>query len=255
MKRFKKVVLGMLMMSLLVSGMITSQAIPATAAIESEKQSGVVSICSSVSSPLSEIQYKKFMSYLTEEFAPEMKSEWEKALEERQSVQPVCEITVTEGTITLSDGINIDGQTTIGAGDLEITPVSAEDLKEMLDKADLPEGATVEAFTVNSSSTDQKSLSIIAVGKSDTKVVKSEPGTDNEASQKENVTVSISTAGGPGSDENFKNQLNLQDELDQAITSNDSKAINTVLGKMLTNYKQITEDIKSNLAKVETTDK
>jgi hypothetical protein len=228
-KRVKKMMLGMLMMSMLVSGMITSHSSPAAAESQPEKQSVVVSTCSSVSSPLSEVQYKKFMSYLTQEYAPEMKTEWEKALEERHNVQPV----IMAGTVTLSESINkIDGKTT-------------EDIKILLDKAGIPEGAKVEAYKANIFNTEPKEITLT--------VLKTDTGSDKNADQEKDNMVSIRFKG-PVEDENFITQLKLQIELDQAITSNDSKAINTVLGKMLTNYKQITEDMKSNLSNVENTD-
>jgi len=226
-KALKKMAVGMLVISMLVSGALTTNISTALAADEPEKQSVVVSGCITTSPFMSEIQYQKFMSYLTQEYAPEIKADWDKAFVERKSIQPELSLQIKQGTITSNQDIEITYSSTVADGDLKLVPGSSEDIKQMLDNTATPTTSKIQTFAVN--------------------------GTGND--QNESEVISIGVTGTPETDENLVAQLNLQNELDQAITSNDSKAINTVLGKMLTNYTQITEEIKNNLSKVAITDK
>lgn len=244
-KKVKKVMLGMLMMSMLVSGMVMSQTNPAAAASDDEITSVVVSSCNRFSAPLSEIQYQKFMSYLTQEYAPELKTEWEKAFAERQSIEPDIQI---EGVVVSGEGITA----TNAAGEINFTPVSAEDLEKM--KANLPEGTVIEAWE-GRSSVDSEAVTIVKVAKNGT--VNANTAVEQKAAQTEDsVCVTITgTAEGTSENEKYTTLLNLQDELDQALTNNDSALINNVLGKMLANYKEMTEDIKTGLSNVVVTEK
>lgn len=196
-KTVKKMMLGMLVLSILVNCALISNPSTADAADTAELQTVVVT--GVMSSPaLSEIQYQKFMSYLTQEYAPEMKAAWQQACVDRQSIQSDIDVQFQPGTTFTS---------------------STAAVNDSITKA--------KSFTVNSTVNDKK----------------------------ESGVISISIAESPENNVEFINQLNLQNELDQAIINNDSKAINNILGKMLTDYKQITEDMKNNLSKVEITDK
>lgn len=245
-KKAKKVMMGMLMMSMLVSGALAYQTGIAVAASEPENKS--VTISSTGSMPgFSQVQYKKFMSYLTQEYAPQLQTEWEKAIYERQRVQPVLQI--KEATTDV-DGIKADVKTSGGTEDLNLkfTPVSDEELKKILANTDLPEGAKVTAYKAEG--TDGKVVSV-TIETNDTDKAKAGNVQVTGCNGLNNVSIFMDSNG----EEVISAEQKLQNELDQAITDNDSKAIKTVLGEMLNNYKQTTEDLKTALSKVEATQK
>ncbi len=216
-KHVKKVVLGMLMVSALLGGMLSGQVMPASAADEPDNPTIVVS--SSTSTMLSDVQYKKYMSYLTQEYAPELTTEWGKAIEDRQSIQPVVKV---DGTVKFE-----------GSGD-----VLPEDLKVELDDAELTEGTKVGTCTVSDIADDGSAPCIVTITSS--------TGNSDEISS-DSITVCIASSA--------TDDPAIQDELDQAITSNDDQAVKSALTKMLDNYKQVTEDLKNALSKVEATTK
>jgi len=245
-KRAKKIIVGMMMMSMLVGGALVYQA--GTAAAASNTENETVTISSTCSMPsFSQIQYKKFMSYLTKEYAPQLQTEWEKAIDERQSIQPVLQI--KEGTIN-GTGIKIDEKTAedIENLNLKLIPVSDEELQKILANADMPEGAKVTAYKAEG--TDGEVVSV-TVEMNDTDTAKAGSVQVKGDNGLNNVSIVMNSVG----DEVFFAEQKLQNELDQAITDNDSEAIKTVLKKMLNNYKQTTEDMKTALSKVEVTQK
>lgn len=241
-KQVKKLMSGMLVFSMLVSGVAAFQSSPAAAATESEKpQATFVGTCTTVSSFMSNIQYKKFMSYLTSEYAPEMKAEWEKAIDERQNVKPVIDIKAgSENAAAINSPL---------PGGLKFTPASPEELNKALENTKLPEGAKVEAYKIETPDGDGKQLSMVTV------TTKNESVNDeSEKAKLDDKEISISITEAPGG-ENYAAQLQLEEELDKAITNNDGQAIKTVLGKMLTNYKKVTEELKNTVSNVENTNK
>jgi len=70
---------------MLAGGVFSVQADTLKGAARTEKPKPLVSQCIMASPPLSEIQYQKFIAYLTEEYAPELKAEWEKAFAARRA--------------------------------------------------------------------------------------------------------------------------------------------------------------------------
>ncbi|MBP1761520.1 MAG: hypothetical protein H6Q64_1062 [Firmicutes bacterium] len=242
MKRFKKIVLGMLMIALLAGASFAYQA--GTAAADETDNKFVTVSAASMSSGFSQVQYKKFMSYLTHEYAPELQTAWEKAIDERQSVEPVLQI--IDGTID-TNAITITKKTTGVEKDFDLeklTPVSEKELQEIMKNAKLPEGADVKAYKGNNADGEVVSVTIAT----------------KDANNAEADTVKTGCFQINGSSNYVMNfddgiamdaGLTLQNELDQAITNNDSKAIKSTLEKMLDNYKQTTEELKTTLSKVE----
>jgi len=235
MKRKSKTMVRMLVMAIAVSALLTLPGSPVLAANEVQQQSVVVSRAIQAAPALSEIQYQKFISYLSQEYAPEIKPEWEKVCAERAKIQ--SEFSAKLKSNQTVAGVNVNaGWCKVAAGDFKITPVALTG-----------QIATDGEFTVSTQVVDSKANGAepaIAI----LKAVPAELVTDSKNSSKEEAMVSICMATVP-EDEAMIAQFNLQNELDQAIISNQSQAIREVLTKVINNYKQDTEDMKNTLSK------
>ncbi|MDD3268421.1 MAG: hypothetical protein PHX14_03800 [Syntrophomonadaceae bacterium] len=227
-KKFKKVLVGMLVMSMLVGGVFSAQADTRDAEAETGKSKAVVAQGIMTSPPMSDIQYQKFIAYLTQEYAPELKAEWEKAFADRAGITlPVPSDLPANVKIT---GINKMGNIKFGT-----VTVTAKNSDKTGPNAEVEASEIYMSFAQNPGD-------------------KLDPGTDVISATEVKPGANCVTITFPQeNDEHFTEQMKLQDELDKAITSNDGNAIKKVLGKMLTNYKENSEDMKSALSKVEIT--
>ncbi len=245
-KRFKKMLVGILMMSMLVSGVLSAQADTKDAEADTGKSKAVVAQCIMASPPMSDIQYQKFIAYLTQEYAPELKVEWEKAFADRASIKlPVPSDLPSNVTITGTSkmGNLKSGTVTVTNKNPDKTGQDAEvESSEIyISIAQNPGGKLNPETDVISATEAKPELDCITLTLPE----------DADKTMELGSVISISLP--QSDDKTFTEQLKLQDELDKAITSNDGKAINAVLGKMLTNYNAVSEDIKSSLSKVEIT--
>lgn len=229
-------------MAMLVTAMLTPQVSPAVAAGESDKPSVMVTRAISVSPAISDIQYQKFISYLSQEYAPELKAEWVKAFAERKSIQTELssklehDMAFAASDIKVGDWYKVEGDSK--GLSVEMKAVEASSVSNSLD----PNNAKNTAIVLNKAEYESKSA---------TAAIKALPAaiiSGTEANPNEEICVSICTVAAQV-DEDFSTQLKLQDELDQAITSNNGQTIQAALGKMLSNYKQVTEDMKNSLSK------
>ncbi|MEN6327531.1 MAG: hypothetical protein ABFD18_15165 [Syntrophomonas sp.] len=231
-KRFKKILVGMLVMSMLAGGVFSAQADTRDAETETAKSKAVVAQCLMTSPPISDIQYQKFIAYLTHEYAPELQAEWEKAFADRAGIKlPVPS--------DLPANVNITSINKMGNIKFGTVTVTAKSPDKTEPNAEVESPEIFMSIAQNPGGKLDPETDVINATEVTTEL---KPGADC-------ITVTLPQENGG----NFPEQLKLQDELDEAITSNDGKAINTVLGKMLTNYNAVSEDMKSALSKVEIT--
>ncbi|MEN6347964.1 MAG: hypothetical protein ABFD08_01005 [Syntrophomonas sp.] len=227
-KRFKKLLVGMLMMSMLMGGVFSAQADTNNTEAETGKSKAVVAECITASPPISDIQYQKFIAYLTREYAPELQAEWEKAFAGRSGIKLAAESDLPANVKITS--INKMGN--IKFGTVTVTDNNPDKAGQ---KAEVESHEIYMSFAQNPQGKVDPESDVLTVSEAT-------PGMDC-------VTITFPQENG----EHFTEQLKLQDELDKAITNDDGNAINAVLEKMLTNYKAVSEDMKSSLSKVEIT--